>query len=155
MSEHSDQALEVRTILNASPEEVFDAWTTPELVEAWWGPHGYRTKVLKLEAVEGGTFLFQMTGPSGASCPMSGTYTKVERPHLLAFTVEEHCVADIPDDVAEPERASRVEVRFASKAGKTEIVLQQIGLSTDYMQLANVGWSQSLERISVRLQSQP
>ena len=146
MSEQADRALEIRYTLNASPEEAFDAWVTPEIVEAWWGPNGYRTKVLKLDAVEGGSFLFQMTGPSGASCPMSGSYTKIERPDLLAFTVEEHCVADMPDGVAEPEQPSRVEVRFKSKDGKTEIVLQQIGLSTDYMQLADVGWSQSLKR---------
>ena len=153
MSKPTERVLEIRHTLRASLEEAFDAWTEPALVEAWWGPHGYRTKVLKLDATEGGSFLFQMTGPSGASCPMSGTYTKIERPTVLAFTVQEHCVADIPDNVSEPERPSRVEVRFEPRGDTTEITLRQTGLAADYMQLANVGWSQSLERVLTVLKS--
>ncbi|BAQ18631.1 SRPBCC family protein [Methyloceanibacter caenitepidi] len=146
MTAVTEDVLEIRRVIDASPDAVFDAWTTPELVEAWWGPHGYRTRVIELDAVVGGHFAFQMTAPSGASCPMSGTYTKVERPRRLAFEVAEHCIADVPDDVREPSGPSQVEIRFEANGETTEIVLRQKGLAADYRMLANGGWSQSLER---------
>lgn len=146
MTVAAEDVLEIRRVINASPDAVFDAWTTPALVEAWWGPHGYLTRVIELDAVVGGQFLFQMTAPSGASCPMSGTYTKVERPRRLAFEVAEHCIADIPHDVREPSGPSHVDITFEGNGETTEIVLRQKGLAADYRMLANGGWSQSLER---------
>lgn len=151
MTVAAEDVLEIRRIIKASPDTVFDAWTTPELVEAWWGPHGYRTEVLELDPVVGGRFLFQMTAPSGASCPMSGTYTKVERPHRIAFEVAKHCVADIPDTVRKPSEPSHVDIRFENDGEATEIVLRHWGLAADYRILANGGWSQSLERAGALL----
>ncbi len=148
----SEEVLELRHTIGAPVDVAFDAWTSPAQVEDWWGPHGYKTKVLKLEAFEGGEFLFRMTGPSGASCLMSGIYTRFERPNLLAFIVKDHCIADIPNEVRVPNRSSQVEVRFEGYSGKTEIVLRHSGLDLDYRLLAEVGWSQSLERAQQVLQ---
>lgn len=145
------ERLEIRHVVGVPPEDAFDAWTTPELVEEWWGPHGYRTEVLRLDAVEGGRFSFRMIAPSGATCPMSGTYTKVDRPRLLVFEVTDHCVADMPGDVRPPSRPSLVEVRFEGRGESTEIILAQTGLDADYRALANVGWSQSLQRAETAL----
>ena len=147
MTHRSEEVLQVRHLVNASREATFDAWTTPEVVEDWWGPHGYRTKVEWLDARQGGRFVFQMTGPSGASCPMTGTYVKVERPHLLAFDVEHHCIADMPDHIRAPSRTSHVEVRFMARGNATEVILLQRGLLSDYRMLAEAGWSQCFARI--------
>lgn len=152
-AERDAKALEVRHLLDASSEQAFDAWLTPAVVELWWGPHGHRTKVLRLEAVVGGAFAFEMTGPSGASCAMRGTYTTIERPHVLAFDVTDHCVADIPEHVRVPTKPSNVVVRFIATGGKTEIILIQTGLAADYELLADVGWSHSLERANEAFRS--
>ena len=144
---HADGRLEVRHVVDAPLDDVFDAWIEPRTVEAWWGPEGYRTVVDKLEARVDGSFSFRMTAPSGASCPMSGTYIEVRRPMSLSFTVENHCTADIPDTVRPPSEESRVDVRFRAIGDKTEIVLVQTGLARDYQMLAEFGWGQSLERL--------
>ncbi|MEZ5933211.1 MAG: SRPBCC domain-containing protein [Alphaproteobacteria bacterium] len=139
--------LEVRHTVDAPLDDVFDAWIEPRLLETWWGPEGYQTVVEKLEARAGGRFIFQMTAPSGASCPMTGTYIEVHRPTSLSFEVADHCVADMPDTVRSPSRPSRVDIRFEAKGDKTDIVLVQTGLALDYQMLAQIGWGQSLERL--------
>ncbi|MEM9523709.1 MAG: SRPBCC domain-containing protein [Pseudomonadota bacterium] len=109
--------LALRHMVDTSLDDAFALWVTPEHVEAWWGPHGYRrTKVLTRDAVEGGAFVFQMTGASGDSRLMSGTYTRVRRPQLPAFEAREHCVADMPKGVRIPAQPSRVEVRFEPRS---------------------------------------
>ncbi|NJO32292.1 MAG: SRPBCC domain-containing protein [Rhodospirillales bacterium] len=139
--------LEIRHTVDAPLDDVFDAWTLPHLLETWWGPEGYRTVVEKLEARTGGMFIFRMTAPSGASCPMAGTYIEVSRPTSLSFEVVDHCVADMPGTVRPPSRPSRVDIQFQARGDKTDIVLVQTGLAQDYQILAEVGWDQSLERL--------
>lgn len=143
----TEERLEVRHVVDASVDDVFDAWIEPRLLETWWGPEGYQTVVEKLEARAGGKFVFRMTAPSGASCPMTGTYIEVNRPTSLSFSVEHHCVADMPDTVRPPSRTSRVDVTFEARGDSTKILLVQTGLAADYQMLAEVGWGQSLERL--------
>lgn len=142
-----DGRLEVRHVVDAPREDVFDAWIEPRLVETWWGPEGFQTVVDTLEAQVGGSFKFRMTAPSGESCPMTGIYLEVNRPMSLSFEVENHCIADIPDTVRPPSRASRVDVTFQAMGAKTEIIIVHTGLASDYKMLAEFGWGQSLARL--------
>ncbi|MEO1608311.1 MAG: SRPBCC domain-containing protein [Pseudomonadota bacterium] len=151
MIKQSDEALELHHFLPVPLEDAFDAWTTPPLIEEWWGPHGYRTKVIELNAAVGGKFVFEMTGPSGASCLMCGTYTRFDRPHHLAFEVVEHCTADMPQNIEAPSQPSHVEINFEVSGNGTKLILRQTGLAADYRMLANIGWSQSLERVESAL----
>ena len=144
---HLPERLEIRRWFKASRDSVFRAWVEPEMVEQWWGPVGYQTKVERLDPRPGGSFFFVMTGPSGASCPMSGTYFAVVRPSLLAFELKDHCIADMPNEVEPPTMPSRVNVRFEARGEQTELVLTQTGLAKDYQLLAEGGWSQSFDRM--------
>jgi uncharacterized protein YndB with AHSA1/START domain len=44
----------------ATPDEVWEMWTTPQGIEAWWGPDGFEVKVRKLELQPGGALLYDM-----------------------------------------------------------------------------------------------
>ena len=142
------ERLELRHLVNAPPDRVFEAWINPEYVEAWWGPDGFQTAVDKLDARVNGQFTFKMTAPSGAFCTMRGTYIEIRRPHRLVFEVHQHCITDLPDHVRAPSKPSMVEVTFRAKGGQTEICLIQTGLADDYQMLAQGGWGQSLERLA-------
>jgi len=136
----------VSQIIDLAIDEAFDAWLDPAVIPLWWGPEGYHTSVKALDAVVGGHFRFQMTAPSGSSCPMTGTYMRIDRPTALEFEVHDHCVADIPASVEPPTQSSRVEVRFEGFAGKTRITISQAGLTSTYQVLAQTGWGDSLAR---------
>ncbi|MCB9892914.1 MAG: SRPBCC domain-containing protein [Planctomycetes bacterium] len=42
---------------------VWQAWTTREHLEKWWGPKGMALSVARLELKPGGTFLYKMASP--------------------------------------------------------------------------------------------
>jgi uncharacterized protein YndB with AHSA1/START domain len=53
-----ESVLSVTRLFDASPEKVFKAITTAELVEQWMGPRRYSTKVSELDAQRGGKWRF-------------------------------------------------------------------------------------------------
>ena len=50
---------------NAPRSLVWQAWTTAEHLEKWWGPKGMTLSVPRLELKPGGTFLYKMASPQG------------------------------------------------------------------------------------------
>lgn len=92
-----DQRLTVERRYDASPQTVWDAWTTPDAVSAWWGPHGYSTKVQLLEARTGGRFTYVMTAVTPElvrfadhhglprSTMVSGRFDRVMAPRCLTI----------------------------------------------------------------------
>jgi uncharacterized protein YndB with AHSA1/START domain len=45
----------------ASPQEVWELWTTREGMEAWMGPEGFNVTVQQLDLRPGGTLVYAMT----------------------------------------------------------------------------------------------
>lgn len=69
-------------ILDATPEEAFDAWTQPEQISAWWDPSGEPMVSCSIDLRPSGAFRFVTAGHAP---PFEGTYSVVERPHRLEF----------------------------------------------------------------------
>jgi uncharacterized protein YndB with AHSA1/START domain len=97
----------------ASLEAVWELWTTPEGIEAWWGPSGFEVKVRKLDLRPGGKLLYAMTATSpaqvdfvkGAGIPvtleMHITFTDVVPQRRLAFTHRADFILGVaPYDIA-------------------------------------------------------
>lgn len=49
----------------ASPEQVFELWSNPRLLEQWWGPPTYPATVVSHDFTPGGIVQYFMTGPEG------------------------------------------------------------------------------------------
>lgn len=45
----------------ASPSRVWELWTTPQGISAWWAPEGFRTDVSHLDLQPGGELVYTMT----------------------------------------------------------------------------------------------
>lgn len=58
--------LTIVKIFNAPVAKVWEAWTTPELVEKWWGPEGFTAPSIKIDLKEGGKYIYAMKGPEGS-----------------------------------------------------------------------------------------
>lgn|SRR5690554_2273504 len=50
---------------DAEPELVWQAWTTPELLDQWWGPKPWKAETKSMDFREGGHWLYAMVGPEG------------------------------------------------------------------------------------------
>lgn len=69
-----------------SIEAAFEAWTDPAKLEQWFGPPGFRARVLTYELAVGGAWRFLMEGPGGACFHHFGTFVRITRPLQLVFT---------------------------------------------------------------------
>lgn len=134
----------------ASPDAAFDAWTNPASLEKWFGPSGYRAKVLSHDLHPGGTWRFLMVAADGQSFHHFGTFLEVDPPRWLAFTwASEEQVEGWRDEQGEP---TRVTVEFEPRTGGVEVRITHERLQTDAARQALThGWRGSLERLSSAL----
>lgn len=137
----------VRHTIDATADEVFDAWAKPALIEAWWGPEGITTRVRELDFIEGGRFVFEMTGPDGDSCLMTGVYKRIARPSLIAMEIADHCNLSLPDGIAPQLEPSSLTVRFEPAGDRTTVIVRHTALRAGYAQLAAHGWGSTLRRL--------
>ena len=79
-----------RTVLNQrivpyTREQIFKAWTDPELLAEWWGPKGFTNTFHTFELKPQGKWHFTMHGPDGVDYPNTTTYLQVERHALVVY----------------------------------------------------------------------
>lgn len=65
---------------------VFEAWTRPEHVVHWCGPHGYTLPVAEADLRPGGAFRYVNRDPDGNEFPFRGEYREVVPPERLVYT---------------------------------------------------------------------
>jgi uncharacterized protein YndB with AHSA1/START domain len=70
-------------LLDATPEEVFEAWADPALLATWWGPEGFSNTFHEFDFRPGGRWRFDMHGPNGASHPNESVFVEVVRPSRI------------------------------------------------------------------------
>jgi uncharacterized protein YndB with AHSA1/START domain len=85
-----------RTV-EATPEQIWELWTTPAGIESWWAPEGFAVQVQTLEARPGGELVYTMTATGAeqiafmeqAGMPLATesrkTFTEVDAPTRLAY----------------------------------------------------------------------
>lgn len=78
--------LSIRRLIDAPRSKVFRAWTTPALLQQWWGPHGMTTPECEMNLWVGGVFRTLMRAPDGAEYPTQGVFLEIEAPSRLVFT---------------------------------------------------------------------
>lgn len=131
---------------DAPRELVFRAWTEPEHMAQWWGPHDFTTPVCELDPRPGGVLLLHMQAPGGAIMPNEGEFHEVDPPALLTFTLRA-----FPDERGEARLHVLVTAAFAEARGGTELTLKVDVLRAVDMEgpLSGMeqGWSQSLEKL--------
>ncbi|OCT16094.1 polyketide cyclase [Paenibacillus pectinilyticus] len=77
--------LVITRIVNAPRELVFQVFTTPEHLAAWWGPTGMELTVLTLDVRPGGMFHYSMKTPEGFEMYGKFVYHDVDAPEKLSY----------------------------------------------------------------------
>lgn len=129
----------------AAPRQlVFEAWTQPEHLEHWWGPTGFTLPTCQVDFRPGGAFLLGMRGPDGTDYPFPGVYEEIVAPERLVTVGTIH---------AESGKQVRTTVTFREHGGKTTVTVEQVYFfeADDATRGANVGWTQSLDRLAAHL----
>ena len=81
-----DRELVLARIIDATPDQVFRAWTTPERYPEWFCPKPWRAEVEKMDLRPGGAAVTTMYGPDGEVFPNVGIYLEVAPGRKLVFT---------------------------------------------------------------------
>ncbi len=71
--------------LNATCEQVFDAFADPAKLPQWWGPKGFTITIEKFDFRPGGEWIFVMHGPDGQNYPNRKLFVEIERPSRIVF----------------------------------------------------------------------
>ena len=81
-----DSALVVRRKIEATPEELFSAWTDRKQLVQWWGPQGVTCTSAEVDARVGGRYRIGNRLPSGEVLWIAGVFEKISPPNELIFT---------------------------------------------------------------------
>jgi uncharacterized protein YndB with AHSA1/START domain len=143
----------VFTRVVAAPRDlVFQAWTEPEHVAMWWGPHKYTNPVCEVDARPGGAINIHMLGPDGVVYPTVGAFREVVAPERLVFTTA--LMVGQGRKLIEELNT----VTFEEQDGRTTLMLHVAVIdltaeSESYVGSLEEGWKQSLERLTASIRA--
>ena len=131
--------LEIRRVIPAARERVFDAWTQAKELDRWSAPSPMTARA-EVDLRVGGRYRIVMSGPDGVDRSVGGVYRVVERPSKLVYTWkwEESPMGD-----------SIVTVEFHERGKETEVILRHEGLANaDSRARHEHGWNGCLDNLA-------
>jgi len=147
----SDGYVNLTRIYEAPRELVWRAWTEPQQVAQWWGPHEFDTPLesLEIDLREGGVFnLVMIENASGNEFPLRCEIVELVEHELLLMRS-----APQPEVGLAHETTCRVE--FADEEGKTRLTVTTGPFTAEMEPMANAGWTAQLERLETLLAGAP
>jgi uncharacterized protein YndB with AHSA1/START domain len=115
--------LRIERTFAASAEDVFDAWTSPEVMRRWFHPGpDWATPEAEVDLRVGGNVRVVMRRPDGTRAGAHGGYTLIDRPHRLVMTWT------FDDD---PSNEQLIELSFSEAQGSTTVLMVNSSISTD------------------------
>jgi uncharacterized protein YndB with AHSA1/START domain len=143
--------LKLDRMFEASPEQMFKAWTEERHVRRWWGPDGFTNPVCEVDARPGGSIWIHMRGSDGAIYRMTGVFQEISKPSMLVFTLKTFAGRDV-----EPLMEGITMVRFSPYGSRTKLALTarvfrarpDASIAMDGM---DQGWNEQLDRLADHL----
>ena len=145
-------------VYDASVETVWQAWTDPAMLKAWWGPDNVTIPQCSVDLRVGGTFAITMEAGEamgqykGTLWPMVAEFTVVE-PHVQLSYKAQAWTEGMKEDMSIDQVT---DVHFAEADGKTTVTVHaaiyklgpKAGMAAEGMQY---GFAQQLEKLRVFL----
>jgi len=155
VAETASETLQLKHHYQAPREQVYEAWTRPEALGQWFGPHSHTCTVEKLEVREGGEYQIRLTpvsedhdckGDPEADSVCAGKFVKLKAPETIVMTfswIENG--ADIGETL--------LSIELLESNNGTELILTHEKLPNEELRQAHAGgWQGSLECLEEFLQ---
>jgi uncharacterized protein YndB with AHSA1/START domain len=141
--------LEIKRLIKAPRELVFEAWTDPEQLKKWFGPDDdFVVPLVKVDLRVGGKYRIQMKRPDGEFHTAVGTYLEIEPPERLAFTWAWEKDGGEPDFGELEPTEMLVALEFFPRGKQTELVLtQEKFASVESRDRHEHGWSGCFDKL--------
>jgi uncharacterized protein YndB with AHSA1/START domain len=75
---HRDTMFRTERTLPFSPQAVYKAFASAEVLATWWGPDGFTNEFETFEFQEGGRWTFVMVGPDSSRYPNQNVFIELE-----------------------------------------------------------------------------
>ena len=140
MTEETSYELRIERSFSASVEDVFDAWTSAEVMRRWLhvGPD-WHTPVAEVDLRVGGQVRIVMRRPDGTETGARGEYRLIERPRRLVMT----WTFDV-----EPTNEQLIELTFSQSGEATTVLMVNSGISSeDRRDNQDRGWRGCLDEL--------
>ena len=140
MTGTAGRTLRIERTFSAPPEDVFDAWTSPEVLLRWFHVEpDWETPVAEVDLRVGGEVRVVMRRPDGTEHGARGEYTEIDRPNRLAMI----WTFDL-----DPSNRQLIELSFSGSAGTTTVLMLNTGISTEERQASqDRGWNGCLDQL--------
>lgn len=144
MTEPTGYVLQIERTFAASAEEVFDAWTNPEVMRRWFHcGSDWQTPEAEVDLRVGGEVRIVMRKPDGSEAGAHGRYASIERPHRLVMS----WTFDV-----QPDNEQLIELTFTEAEGSTTVLLVNSGVATEERRAnQDEGWRGCLTQLEVLL----
>lgn len=139
--------LQVRRTFDSPREDVFEAWTSPEVLRRWMAAgRDWTTPAAEVDLRPGGRIRVSMAETGGEpEHTFEGTYIEVSPPQRLVFTIDWQ--GEEADGVI-----STVTVEFQEEGERTTVVLTHTGLPSEESRDAHEdGWDKCLANLEARV----
>jgi uncharacterized protein YndB with AHSA1/START domain len=141
VAEEAARVVRIERTFDASAEDVFDAWTSEEVIRRWFIPQdGWQEPSAEVDLRVGGKIRVVMRDTNGEPVGAGGEYTLIERPTRLAFTWT------FDDD---PSNEQMIELEFTEREGVTTVVFVNSDISGQERRDAQYdGWSTCFDEMA-------
>lgn len=151
MKQEKIRELTLTRTFDAPRTLVWEAWTNPKMIQAWWGPKGVTNPTCVWEAKAQGNINIVMLageelGPlKGQEWPMTGTFQEVQEPEKLVYTA--HAIIS-----GKPVLETLTTVIFEDESGKTKMIVHiEVTMMTEEaagpLSGMEMGWNQQLDKL--------
>jgi uncharacterized protein YndB with AHSA1/START domain len=153
MTDRTQDAVVIERTFDEPIDVIWQMWTNPTHVAAWYGPHGATIPEITMDVRVGGHRRLRMdvTTPSGLmQMWFDGEYLEVDEPNRLVFT-EVMTQAAAPTqhpggDHSHPTPITEVIVELEDLDGRTKMVMTHVGIPADSPGAA--GWTMAFEKMT-------
>jgi uncharacterized protein YndB with AHSA1/START domain len=132
-------ALSFTRVIRAPREEVFAAWTEPELLRQWWGPGPVTCPEAEVDLREGGAYRLANLEADGSITWISGRFERVRAPEELVYT---WAVSILPDE------RTLVRVTFMPHPDGTELTIVHERFAVEAVRDMHLqGWGACIDKL--------
>lgn len=146
--------IEITRTFRAPVEQVFGAWSKPELVKQWWGPNQYTAPSVKIDFRVGGKYTFAMQGPDKKIIWSSGDYEEIVPNRKIVssdyFSDKDGSMVSAKSVGMPGEWADKlfVTIEFQTvNKDETKMVLAHEGIPQEMYSECVKGWTESLDKL--------
>jgi uncharacterized protein YndB with AHSA1/START domain len=141
-----ETAIELSHRFAAPREQVFEAWTNPDVLRRWWAAAPtWETPLAEVDAREGGSYRLSMRTDAGEVHTVGGEYTEVRPPERLAYTWSWE---EGPEPAMAGSDATLVVVEFLEDGDGTIVKLTHTGFASEQVRAMHVqGWEAVLANL--------